>query len=285
MLGHGPHIVATTRTARDMPAFRKLIPGIQDLPLAGAGGSLNVEELMRLRPQVLFLSQRLAPAQERQLRNAGIAVASFRANSVAALRERVSITADILGPDARERAARYQAYFDANNQRVKQALARVGAAQRVSVYHAVGSPLSTSGRPSLNQDWMDLAHVRNVAEDWFGTARASGEVTVEQVMAADPDVIVAMRASDARHIRTDARWRRLRAVREGRVYANPRGMFWWGRETSEVALQPLWLAKMAYPKQMAGVDMREETRRFYRTFYGYEPGDAELAEFLQPTSP
>ncbi|MFD2837197.1 hypothetical protein ACFS3C_13390 [Azotobacter vinelandii] len=148
----------------------------------------------------------------------------------------------------------------------------------------MGDPLSTSGRPSLNQDWMDLGGAINVAEHWFATPVPSGKVSLEQIIAADPDVIVAMRADDAALIRRDPRWAGLRAVREGQVHANPRGMFWWCRETSEEALQFLWLARLLYPDALAGIDMREETRTFYQRFYGYRLNDDEIAEFLQPRS-
>ena len=286
MLGFGPNIVATTRFARDTPAFQKLIPTIKDLPLASAGsGELNVEELIRLQPQVLFMSSPPAPVQAQQLQRAGIAIASFRSNALSAIVERTVITGEILGGDAVARAKQYKTYIEGNMERVRKALAAVPPAQRISIYHAVGAPLTTSGRPSLNQDWMDLAVVRNVAEDWFGgNGGASAAVSIEQILAADPDIIVAMRASDANMIRTDARWRNIRAVKSGRVYANPRGMFWWCRETSETALQFLWLAKVAYPQQMKDVDIRAETRKFYKTFYNYELNEAELDEFLSPTS-
>ena len=283
MLGFGPSIVASTRFARDMPAFRKLLPGIEKVPLAiSAPGLLDVEALIHLRPQVLFMSSSPAPAQAAQLRRAGIAIASFRANSLPALVERVRITGEILGPAAVERARRYEAYFQANVERVRAALADLPPEERVSLYHPLGSPLGTSGRPSLNQDWMDLAGVRNVAEDWFDHDGRTANVSIEQVLAADPDLIVAMRAQDAEVIRTDPKWRKLRAVRSGRVLANPRGMFWWSRETSEVALQFLWLATVAYPQRMKDVDIRAETRHFYRTFYDYELSDAEVDEFLSP---
>lgn len=286
MLGYGPQIVATTRHARDMPAFRKFLPGIKDVPLAGNGsGDLNVEELMRLRTQLLFVSSPPAPAQAAQLQRAGIAVASFRSNSISALVERTLISGRILGPDAEVKALRYKAYFDDNVARVGKALATIPSKQRVSLYHSVSGALRTSGRPSLNQDWMDLAYVRNVAEEWFSTkGPSSSDVSIEQIVAADPDIILTMLPADAQQIRTDPRWRQLRAVKSGRVYTNPRGMFWWCRETSETALQFLWLAKLAYPEQMKHIDMRAETRRFYQEFYGYRLSDTEIDEFLTPSS-
>lgn len=292
MLGFGPAIVATTRFARDMPAMRDLIPGIEGKPLALTGsGDLDIEGLLHLKPQVLFTTRPPPPAQAAQLARAGIAVATFRSNSIAALVERTRITGEILGGVAVDRARRYQARFDDNVARVCQALAGLPAERRIRVYHAVGSPLSTSGRPSLNQDWMDLAGVDNVAEHWFdsggsGSSRgpAAATVSIEQVLAADPDLIIAMRASDAEAIRQDPKWRRLRAVRDGRVLANPRGLFWWGRETTEVALQFLWLAKVAYPALTADIDLGAETRRFYADFFGLDLDDRQLNEFLSPGS-
>jgi len=285
MLGAADKLVATTRAAKGTPAFRKLVPSIVDVPLAiGADGGLNVEELMRLRPEVLFMGSEPPAHQRAQLERAGIAVASFRANAIANIVERVGITGEILGAEASARARQYQAYFKRNVDLVNTALASIAPSERVSLYHAVGSPLTTSGRPSLNQDWMDLAQVRNVAEHWtISRTRTTGEVSIEQIIAADPDMIVAMRASDAHAIMRDPKWRNLRAVKTGRVYPNPRGMFWWCRETSETALQFLWLASLAYPEHMAHIEMREETRQFYRTFYHYELTDAELDEFLHPS--
>lgn len=62
-----------------------------------------------------------------------------------------------------------------------------------------------------------------------------------------------------------------------RVYVNPKGMFWWCRETSEEALQFLWLAKTLYPQRFADVDMRKETRRFYQDFLALHSATRRLA--------
>lgn len=287
MLGYGANIVASTRYVRDMPIFQKFVPSIKNVPLAsgGNGDDLNIEGLLRLRPQVLFLSREPTPARAEQLRRSGIAVAAFRNNSLPAIVERTVITGEILGADAARKAQKYRAYFDDNVARTSAALTKVPTEKRKKIYHAVGSPLSTSGRPSLNQDWMDLAGVTNIAEHWFGAGKnSSATVSIEQIIAADPDIILAMRSSDAKQIRKDPRWQGLRAVKEGKVYANPRGMFWWCRETAETALQFLWLAKTAYPEQFQHIDMHQETRKFYKEFYGYDLSNGEIEEFLQPTS-
>ena len=286
MLGYGDRIVATTRHVRGLPIFRKFVPSISDATLASTGSAsdINVEELLVVRPDILFVAESIAEVKARQLTQAGIQVVGFRYNSLDAIVERTLITGEMLGEDALQIAQDYQRYFEHNRRRVSAALATVPQTERLKIYHALGSPLTTSGRPSLNQDWMDAAGAVNVAETWFeGVPNANGATSIEQVIAADPDVIVALRLADAEEIRTSPQWKNIRAVKNGRVYANPRGLFWWCRETSEQALQFLWLAKTLYPQVLSEVDMLEETRQFYRRFYRIELTDAEAAEFLSPS--
>lgn len=107
-------------------------------------------------------------------------------------------------------------------------------------------------------------------------------MALEQIVAANPQVIVAMNKRDAEEIRASAQWRGIDAVLQHRVVVNPKGMFWWCRETSEEALQFLWLAKTLYPARFADIDMREETRDFYRAFFGLSLSAAQIDAILNP---
>nr|UKE84861.1 ABC transporter substrate-binding protein [Pectobacterium sp. PL152] len=229
------------------------------------------------------MSDSVPVAEAEALNKAGIAIVPLRYNSLAAMVERTLITGEILGPEASRRAQDFAAYYQDNVRRVTEVVQRIPPQQRVKVYHAVGDPLTTSGRPSLNQDWMDLGGAINVAEPWFsGAGVTTAPVSLEQVFQADPDVIITMRAEDAKAIRQDAQWQQLRAVKQGRVYANPLGMFWWCRETSEQALQFLWLAKTLYPQQMQYIDMAKETHDFYQRFYGIDLTAQQVDSILSP---
>ncbi len=193
MLGYGDRIVATTRIVRSMPVFRKFVPSIVNASLAGTGGAagISVEEMLALRPDILFVPDMLPPAKMEQLTQAGIAVAAFHYNSIDAIVERTLITGEIFGGEALDIARRYATYFESNRRRVRERLERIPPAARLKVYLASGSPLSTSGRPSLNQDWMDLGGAINVAENWFhDRPNASGTAILENIVASDPDVII-----------------------------------------------------------------------------------------------
>ncbi|MBQ4771170.1 ABC transporter substrate-binding protein [Pectobacterium versatile] len=285
MLGYGDRIVGTTKLVRDMPLFRQFVPSITQASLVAHSGNMgiNTEALISRRAQVFFVSESVPVAEAEALNKAGIAIVPLRYNSLAAMVERTLITGDVLGPDASRRAQDFAAYYQDNVRRVTEVIQNIPSQQRVKVYHAVGDPLTTSGRPSLNQDWMDLGGAINVAEPWFSRSGVTtAPVSLEQIFQADPDVIITMRAGDAKAIRQDAQWQQLRAVKEGRVYANPLGMFWWCRETSEQALQFLWLAKTLYPQQMQHIDMAKETHDFYQRFYGFDLTAQQVNTILSP---
>ena len=286
MLGYGDNIVGTSMIAKKIPLFRQILPRIDDVAAVSvnSGHELDPEQIISLGTQLLFVPKSMTVPGESLLQQAGVRVLAFEANSMQALTSRIQKTADALGPDAQDKARRYQQYFERNVALVKERLKDVPENQRISVYHSMGNPLTTTGRPSLNQDWMDLAGAKNVAEHWFGSKpNRAGEVALEQVVAADPAVIVAMNRRDAEAIMASPQWAQVDAVVHHRVYVNPKGMFWWCRETSEEALQFLWLAKTLYPQRFADVDMRQETRSFYQNFFGINLSDAQISDVLNPS--
>ena len=202
---------------------------------------------------------------------------------MAALRDRVNSTADALGHDAWQKARLYERYFTRNVQLVASRLKDLTPAERVRVYHSMGTPLTTTGRPSLNQDRMDLAGAVNVAESWLLPKKGhASEVSLEKILPANPQVIVTMNKRDADQIRSAAQWSGVDAVVHHRVVVNPKGMFWWCRETSEEALQFLWLAKTLYPQRFMGINMTKETRDFYHTFFNLQLTDAQIEHILNP---
>lgn len=285
MLGYGDNIVGTSAIAKQIPLFRQSLSRIDNVPVISVNGSheINPEQLISLGVQILFVPRGMTVPQADRLGKTGLRILTFDANSMPALTARVQQTADALGEDARKKAQDYQRYFDRNVALVASRLKGLPQRERVTVYHSVGSPLTTSGRPSLNQDWMDLAGARNVAENWFGgVKKGTGEVALEQIVAANPAVIVAMNKRDADAILASPVWAAVDAVVHHRVYVNPKGMFWWCRETSEEALQFLWLAKTLYPERFADVDMRQETRDFYQRFFGLELSEAQVGDILNP---
>ena len=287
MLGYGDKIVATYDMIKASPIFAKFVPGIRNAVVSfTSSGELNIESLVQAKPDVVFgIEAGTTSGQFRRLEDMGIPVAYLKGNSLPNLVDRAVITGQILGDDAHRRALHYVNYYAENVRRVGRRVAKIPPTQRIKVYHSIGNPLMTHGSPSLVQDWMAVAGVINIARDWnLINPRTSGRANtnLEQIIAGNPAAIVCMYAADAQTIKTDARWSAIRAVRDGKVYVNPKGMFWWCRETTEEALQFLWLAKTVYPEYFKDIDMAEETKHFYKTFYGFDLSDEDVQLFLYP---
>jgi len=79
----------------------------------------------------------------------------------------------------------------------------------------------------------------------------------------------------------DPAWKRIRAVRQGRVYLIPRTPFnWFDRPPSFMRILGLqWLMSRLYPKEYP-VDMVKEARNFYRLFLGVEVSDREIRRIV-----
>ncbi|MFT3974949.1 MAG: hypothetical protein QM699_16355 [Amaricoccus sp.] len=80
-------------------------------------------------------------------------------------------------------------------------------------------------------------------------------------------------------------WEGLAAVRDGKVYRNPKGVFLWDRYSPEFALQLLWAAKLFAPDRFADIDIAAETGRFYQRFFDYTASDGDIARILAALPP
>ena len=133
----------------------------------------------------------------------------------------------------------------------------------------------------MASQWASLAGGVNIADK---VAKGWGKtLSMEYVLAENPDVIVLMdkgAVAAREHILSDPVWRGIAAVKEKKVYVNPSAVFYWERYGAEEALQVLWAAKVLHPERFADIDMAEETRDFYKTFFEYDLSEAELAEIL-----
>ena len=105
------------------------------MPVIGTtgGNELNIEQILGLQTDILFIHDGIRVPQQEVLAQAGVRVLAFKANSMDALRERVKLTGEALGPDAAVKAAQYEHYFRDNIRRVQERLKNVPASARLRV--------------------------------------------------------------------------------------------------------------------------------------------------------
>jgi iron complex transport system substrate-binding protein len=98
----------------------------------------------------------------------------------------------------------------------------------------------------------------------------------------DPDVILVMENLFYDRVFSDPLWRRLRAVRNKKVYLIPGQPFnWFDRPPSFMRLLGVkWLANLLYPKHYS-INMVKETKMFFKLFLGVELKQQEARNILQ----
>jgi iron complex transport system substrate-binding protein len=190
-----------------------------------------------------------------------------------------AVVARLLGVEARgEELARYA---EETLGEVRRRSETVPREKRLKVYMARGPRgLETGISGSINVEALDFVAVHNVAGESLG-AGGIVNVSLEQVLAWQPDAIVTIDSNFYADVWKDPLWQGVKAVRDGRVYLSPGLPFTWidSPPSANRLIGVRWLGKVLYP-ELFPEDLREETRRFYALFYHREPTDAQLDELL-----
>jgi iron complex transport system substrate-binding protein len=161
--------------------------------------------------------------------------------------------------------------------------ARVGVipeGSRPRVYYARGQKgLETGLGGSINVESIEFMGAVNVAG---GQRGGLASISMEQVLAWDPEMIVTIDPGFARNALTDPAWRSLAAVRAGRVHLSPRLPFGWiDFPTSVNRLIGLWwLGRVLYPS-LFPEDIRPIVRDFYQQFYHVVITDDQMKQVME----
>jgi iron complex transport system substrate-binding protein len=157
-------------------------------------------------------------------------------------------------------------------------IADLTAEQRPRVYYARGPRgLVTGLGGSINVETIELI-ARNVAG---GSPGGLANVSIEQVLFWNPDVIITIDLEFADAVRSNPAWASLNAVRDNRVHLSPKMPFGWVDfpPSANRLIGLWWLAKILYPERFPE-NLRVLTRDFYARFYHVTPTDAQIDQVL-----
>ena len=157
-------------------------------------------------------------------------------------------------------------------------IAAITPERRPRVYYARGTRgLETGLGGSINVETIELI-ARNVAG---GTRGGLANVSIEQVLLWDPEVIITIDQDFAADVPNDPAWASVAALRTRRVHLSPKLPFGWVDFPPSVnrLIGLWWLAKILYP-DLFPEDLRALTRDFYSRFYHVTPNDMQIDRVL-----
>ncbi|WP_407427917.1 ABC transporter substrate-binding protein [Treponema sp.] len=272
--------------------LKTVYPDVVNIPTDFVrNGSVNAEELLKLKPDVVFY---LASdkALEELLMNAGITSFAFStsisptSSTIETYSKWIEKFGEIFGDTGRAEAI--IKYGQEVEKKVSERVARIDEKDKKSVlmlYMYDDTQMQTSGVNFYGDYWINAAGGINVAKDLTGP----NAISMEQVYTWNPDAIFVTNFSPRlpedfyNNSISGTDWSVVKAVREKNVHKFPLGMYRWFPPSSDTPLCLQWLAKTLYPDVFSDIDMDAEIKSYFKKFYGVELTDENLNDIYHPS--
>lgn len=255
-----------------------------------AQSDLNIEEIMKLDPDVIFYNAGNAEHAE-ILKASGIPCVGFAttgadADPLERYEEWLRLLEDVFGEDGK-----MDEFVAAGDEIVADVEARIAQIPQEARPSALilwkyndGVP-QVSGTGSFGPFWTQHLGVTDVAAT---ALQGFGQVSMEQIYTWDPDILfldgpglLPLRTQQVLDNQVDgADFSTLSAVKNGRVYGTTLGMWNWFTPNPDAPLVLAWMACNAYPDAFADYPLEDTIKSYYLEWYGYEVTDEELQEML-----
>jgi iron complex transport system substrate-binding protein len=291
LLGSMDKVVLMPPFPKQMPWAAKVIPNLSGIPAMTSFQDPNIEELMKQNVDVVFFWDYPKPLDK--MTETGIPVVVTQPTTTTAqaqsveefkglIKNEISTFGSVLGQDAKNRADKYNQFFDEKVDKILKVTASIPESERPQVYYVRGpDALTTHGKNTYTQWWVDMAGGKLVSSD---IEEMMPKVSMEQVISWNPDIIVMGRVNSTSLILNDPKWKDITAVKNQKVFTNPEGVMYWDYSSEGVLLLE-YLAKLFHPDKFADIDMKSEIKEYYATFYNYSLTDDQAERILEHLPP
>lgn len=258
----------------DLPEYGSFYSGSEDF---------NREALMSSNPQVIIdvgeWDEEYKADLDALQEQVGIPVILIEANidqNASAYRT----LGQVLG--AEERAEQLAAYCEEVVSDAQAKAATIAPEDRVTVYYGQDDGLSTILSGTIHSQIYELVGAEIVVQaDNVQVQQGGGTISMEQLMAWDPDVIMFVDGSIYDTVADDPTWNTLTAIQTGRYYEIPIEPYnWLGRPPGPNRVIGIrWLGNLLYP-EVFDYDIEQEVKDYFSLFYRYDLTDQEVDSLL-----
>jgi len=241
-----------------MPDIEKIIP-----PVAGSGGDLNMEFLLKLKPDLVIIASSKTESIRFMEAN-GISVLAVFPYNLKELYDVIRLHGRLFEKAQKVEAsiAAMESIFNLITDRVS----KIQDREKKKVLWLGGKPTSVACGIGITNDVIRLVGGINPASSiiqGYGFA----DVSLEQIVVWNPDVIFisGYTSCTAQDILANPQWRFIKAVKEGKVYKGPARWSTWSPRLAPIAL---WAVMKIYPESFKDVDFERVADGFFMKTYG-----------------
>ncbi len=231
----------------------------------------DMEKLAAIPFDVGFVND---PVMAEQLTKKGFPVAVVNWQGADSIQKSMDFLAAVYNEP--EHAVRYRAYYQNVLMRVAHAMKGYSGAKRSGLYLR----LETLSLPMVTTANTVIQHAGGVAS----AAEIPVEhatINIEKLLTWNPDTLFVWSKKDQMAAYSDPKFANLKAVKNRNIHITPMGTHIWMHYTPEQPLAILWAAKKLYPERFETLNLKEETRAFYRTFMKKELTDEQVLGILR----
>lgn len=282
MLGEGEKIVAVNNGLKRDILLTEICPTILDAFTPKDSGSINIEELVRADPDVVFIESDVA-ASEREtdkLDEFNIPYIVINFNTIEEQQDMIRLIGKILNQE--DRAKEYIMEYNDILELIQNNLKELPEEERYSIYHSVNEAYRTDPKESLTTEWIQMSGGQLVSlEDELEFLDNRYFASIEQLLEWNPEVILVNEEGVDQYIMDNEKWQAIKAVKNEQVYLLPNGISRWGHPNSlEVPLGALWTAITLYPDYFSDFDHREFVKDFYSNYFDLHLTEDKLDKLL-----
>lgn len=283
LLERGSDLVAVQGGLQRDVLLTQIVPQVLEAQVIRDGGSINVEELMRLDPDLIILqNEGVADSREKnKLDLAEIPYLAVDYNSIGGQQAMIKLIGQAIDREAE--ANRFISYYNQVLAKVDRIVSQIPLEERVTIYHSDKDVLRTVAGKTISAEWAERAGLINVAlNESLREDDGNYYANIEQILLWNPQVIIANENTAYEYIRKHPQWKSIQAVEDGRVYKLPQGISRWGHRSSvETPLAILWAVKTIYPDYATEIDLRAEVRTYYQNFFGISLTETMIDTILE----
>lgn len=260
------------------------------LGIPNAHTNLNVEDLLKYKPQVVFDFPNAAQAQK--MKDVGIVdIPTVMTGKMDDTKNSLMVYAQVLGPKEEQKAQDFAKYYDEKVKMVTDITSKIPDNERPTVYFANQKILWTHGKSSDIPEVIRLAGGNCVSQDIQGGSNA--QINVEQLLKWNPQYIFIDHAGSSGNEPAESvikktldnpDYQRIAAVENQKVFICPTGVFFWDSGVQKVLLLE-WMAQKLHKAEFAKLEMEQELKTFYTKFFNYNLSDDQAKEILAHLNP
>lgn len=145
-----------------------------------------------------------------------------------------------------------------------------GSVEKANVLYVTGDAgQNVIATGSYHAEILDLLTNNLAVVDEPSSKGTGNEVSMEQILTWDPDVVIFAPESIYDTVADDAAWQSVTAIKNGAYYEVPFGPYnWMGFPPSvQRYLGMMWLSKVLYPDATAEYDLFSDVQEYYKLFY------------------